>query len=246
MKAHERVSSEMKPHLMVSANLKTPSEFTLAETYRNKITTKRETNGAIIVDQKNKAKISSYYLRGQYLAIMKLQSMYPNAYVLFIGYDYGDMQPGVTGSFLKGDVSTDAALRELREETGFTTNPEYLEVVNTEYTTDEGYETIIYFLNANKCTQADVTIQDAEDNKKQKVAVMVYGSFDDMTNLIKKAKAINPNEGITFYSLVHVDHAVKIAYIMQQKKNTMYDNIKSRKQVKQKLGCNIFEYNTTN
>jgi 8-oxo-dGTP pyrophosphatase MutT (NUDIX family) len=136
------------------------------------ITTKNRCDGEFTLYRVIVVHVTDYYLANQCAAMQQIFEKSPNCYVLFVGYEEGDAQPGITGScieFSKGvyERPSVAAVRELEEETGFTTRRGNLEWFDTRYYSDIGRHATIYLLDVRKCVEAiDVKIDNSKSGKK--------------------------------------------------------------------------------
>lgn len=166
--------------------------------------------------------VTSYYIKGQYEAMKQIRTMKHNAYLLFVGYDEGDMQPGVTGSRIKYnngyyENAVHATIRELKEETGFTTHPRNLMWFDNNNCVKIGRHGTIYLLNAKTCKISDKA-KILRDNSLKKIAVLIFGSYNDIMYMIQNAKSIDPKEQISYYACVHIDHALRMTHTIKQRR----------------------------
>jgi len=172
--------------------------------------------------------ITWYYLKGQYEAMIDIYRTNPNAYILFVGYRHGDMQPGITGTILKMEdrekqtyileKSENAAIRELKEEVGFTTHPNNLIAFNTQHSENVGRNATIYLTDASKCVPSKYVKISSLKDSSHKIALLVYGTRLNILDIIERAKPINPRENIAYYGSVHIVYALEMTRIIKERK----------------------------
>ena len=169
------------------------------------------------------AYVTSYYIMGQYEALRQIATMNPESYILFVGYTNADMQPGITGTRLKfrfGSIekASHAAIRELKEETGFTTHPQNLMYFDNGNCQKVGRYGTIYLTDAGYCTVSKY-VKMSRNDSLSKVALLVYGSQTNVMRMIQKAKPIDPHENIAYYACVHIAHALEMTRIIKERRS---------------------------
>ena len=130
--------------------------------------------------------------------------------VLGLGYNLGDIQLRISGSRKEREQTIEAALREIREETGLIVSRKNLKFICTAKKEKHGRPCTVthYSLNVDECDNlefADEFIEiDNEDDASKKVSIIVHGSAKSKTlsKVVAIAKPTDPNEMITFYALV--------------------------------------------
>lgn len=158
--------------------------------------------------------ISSYYLEGFGSSIEDINNA---SYILVPKYEppHNDIQySGITGTCKKNETPFDAALREVYEETGLSIGENSLKFLgecNGKTSRGKKNYTVYYYgVDISECTP--ITKEDFEkykckskrDNKKKKVSIFIYGSFEEIYEKVEQIKyKINDGDDITHLAIVN-------------------------------------------
>jgi hypothetical protein len=166
----------------------------------------------------NKQLFSSYYLTGMNSAISVLPK---ESSILCVGYCIGDMQFTVTGSCYKDETVQDAAIREVKEELGVDIDITKLKLHSHGAITNDKKKSTIFTLCIDNCEMRPIhelskSMNDLKDDRSRKVSVMIYGSTENIRQLMEMARPMKREEGIAFYGSVPHMHASLIVSIIKE------------------------------
>ena len=150
---------------------------------------------------------SSYVLRGFDWGRMQL-TISDSDYIMVVGYRTDCQPPGITGKGSMDPVTgqketpTLAAWREMSEETG-------LAPISEEYLMDYGNG--FYTIDARDVVAArGIPHKLPKDDHRNRVCVLIHGSYDEMIELLRVALEAHKGDGITDVYIVHKYHANNI------------------------------------
>ncbi len=137
-----------------------------------------------------------------------------NDVIVFIGYSEkigGDAQIGLTGSIDKGSYPLNTAIKELNEETGFTTSTVNFNL-NGEYVGKNNRKIFVYTLKAIDCIPLKtIPIGKKSYGFNNKIVILLYGNSLEVSNLMEKIPIRNGEENINHFLIVPVSAAIQMA-----------------------------------
>ncbi len=183
-----------------------------------------------LMEELKKQMFSNFYLTG---ILSALESISRDSFILYVGYTHGDMQIGVTGSCLRNEHPKTAALREIKEELGIDVDSSYLiEASHGKMEGGKGYSTI-FSLCLDVChfslVRSTASKAIGADDKRAKIAVIIYGSAMKMNELLRVAKPLDGDEKINYYASVPQEYAYQVtSAIKNLKKSKKRKNKRSK------------------
>lgn len=177
----------------------------------------RYLNYPFIVEQ-NVGLISSYILPGVIEEIQKLNKKYRSDYILCVGYssDFKDFQIGLTGTVHNGEDYKTAAIREMSEEVGFTT--EQIKHLRTVF--NGKTKSHVYTVQARSLIKNNISGTVGHDDKSNKITILIHGSLEEMTKIMEDI-TIKPDnsERIWYFAAIKIPDILRICKVIKFRKS---------------------------
>lgn len=163
------------------------------------------------------AYVSHCYYNGLDTCLEGIEKTNPDSYIVCIGYKDGDYQLGLTGSCKKAEYPETAVARETLEEVDIESKS--FEFVTTQmfYSSKKPYvrNSHVFKVNASTCKQSSSQRNDSykigQDNRKEKITCVVYGTKEEIKTIILNSRLANKNvEKIGYYVALHIKDAVNL------------------------------------
>lgn len=166
-------------------------------------------------DITNRIYISCCYFSGLLECLEEIYLSNPDSYIICIGYTDGDFQIALTGTGKFNEPVLNTARRETFEEVDI--ESENIQLFNT-YPHNGAKVKIshVYKVNASECNpstkeRTDLLKLDRNNNLKNKITVVIYGTLEETTKIIQSSR-LNPRnrEHIGYYVLLNISDAISI------------------------------------
>lgn len=166
-------------------------------------------------DINKKIYVSCCYFSGQLECLEEIHRSNPNAYIICIGYTDGDFQIALTGTGKNKERMLHTAKRETFEEVDI--ESDNIKLFNIfQHNGTRVKVSHVYKVSASDCKQStksrnDLASHDRNNNAKHKITVIIYGTLEETSNIVKSSR-LDPNnrEHIGFYVLLRVSDAIAI------------------------------------
>lgn len=149
---------------------------------------------------------SRYYFTGMHSALLDLPK---DVSILYIGYDLGDMQFTVTGTCRYGEDEETAAAREIMEEVGIDFDASKLMLHSYGTIEKQDAKSAVFSLCIDNCKVKRLdelpivfSGRRARDDRNRKVSVIIYGSRENLRDVMEMARPLCKDERINYYGSV--------------------------------------------